>query len=78
MHVPFLDFDGPSDRRLCSRFVHYLVKQKHVSSFCFFELRFFGKRVNSVSRQAFLGQGAGRKHAAHAVAWGTESLEFQL
>src|SRR5271155_5453823 len=50
----------------CSCFAHYLVKQNLLSRFCFFELRFFGKRVNPVSRQAFRGRGASGKRAAQA------------
>jgi hypothetical protein len=41
-----------------------LVKPNLLSRFCFFELRFFGKRVNPVSRQAFRGQDASAKRAA--------------
>ena len=47
-------------------------------SFCFFELLFFGKRVNPVSRQAFRGRDAGGERATHAFTWGNRSLEFQL
>jgi hypothetical protein len=32
---------------LCSGFVQYRAKQKLMSRFCFFELRFFGKEVNT-------------------------------
>jgi hypothetical protein len=31
---------------VCSCSVHYCVELKHASTFCFFELLFFGKLVN--------------------------------
>ncbi len=62
---------------LCSCFVQYRAKQKVMSRFCFFELRFFGNEVNTVSRQVHRWPGRARApHAFHLEKASCRSFRF--